>query len=63
MIVSDCVAVVFELSLTRTVNVAEPAVVGVPLITPAADKLKLAGNDPETTDHAYPPVPPLAESV
>jgi hypothetical protein len=45
------------------VKLAEPAVVGVPLIVPPADKFKPPGNDPEETDHAYPPVPPLAASV
>jgi hypothetical protein len=52
-----------ELSFTCTVNVGAPAAVGVPLMTPAADKVSPAGNVPEATDHVYPPVPPVAVSV
>jgi hypothetical protein len=35
----------------------------VPLIAPPADTVSPAGNDPEGTDHEYPPVPPVAASV
>ena len=62
-IVSDLVAVAPELSFTCAVNVAEPAAVGVPPIVPPADRVRPAGNDPDASDHVYPPVPPVAASV
>jgi hypothetical protein len=44
------------------VKVAVPAADGVPEITPPPLKFSPAGSDPLVTDHAYPPVPPLAAS-
>ena len=61
--VKDCVAVAPEASLTWTVKVAEPAADGVPVIAPEVDKFNPAGMDPEVTDHALPPAPPLAVSI
>ena len=60
--VKDLVAVALELSVTLTVNVALPGVVGVPAIVPPALNASPSGSDPETMDQLYPPVPPLAES-
>src|SRR3990170_5051472 len=50
---SACVAVAAGVaeSLTRTVKLEVPAAVGVPLITPAALRLKPAGRLPVSTDH------------
>ena len=48
---------------TRTVKLEVPAVVGVPLRTPAADKLRPAGSVPGGTDQVYGIVPPVAVSV
>jgi hypothetical protein len=50
------------LSLTETVNVAFPAAVGVPEITPALESASPAGKLPDATVHVYPGVPPLALS-
>jgi len=50
-------------SVTRTVNVDAPVPVGVPLITPAADRLRPAGNVPDASDHVFEPVPPVAVRV
>ena len=36
---------------------------GVPLITPAADRLSPAGKDPLANDHVFEPVPPVAVNV
>ena len=49
-------------SVTRTVNVV-PVAVGVPLITPVADKLSPVGNDPVARDQVFEPVPPVAARV
>ncbi len=61
--VSVFVAVPFELSLTCTVKLPLPAVVGVPVRFPVPLKAMPAGKDPELTLHTYPPVPPLAASA
>jgi hypothetical protein len=45
------------------VKLAGPGDEGTPLITPPADRLKPAGNDPEETDQVYPPAPPVAKTV
>jgi hypothetical protein len=50
-------------SLTATVKLAVPVVVGVPEITPALDIVRPAGSDPELMLQTYPGVPPLALSV
>jgi len=50
------------LSVTCTVNVV-PVAVGVPLITPAADRVSPVGKDPVARDHVLVPVPPVAASV
>jgi len=52
-----------SLPATRTVKLEVPAAVGVPLRTPAADKLRPAGGVPEVTDQLYGVVPPVAASV
>ena len=39
------------LSVTCTVNVDVPALVGVPLMTPAAFSESPAGSEPDDTDH------------
>ena len=63
VMLSDCVAVAFELSFTCTVKFAGPAVVGVPLMVPLAASNRPEGSEPRVVDHVYPPIPPLAESV
>jgi hypothetical protein len=45
------------------VKLAVAAPVGVPLITPAADRVKPAGSAPPAMDHVYPDVPPEAARV
>jgi hypothetical protein len=50
-------------SLTCTVKVLVPLVVGVPLITPAELSDSPAGRAPEVFDHVFPPEPPEADSV
>jgi hypothetical protein len=52
-----------ELSLTLSVKLAIPPVVGVPLRTPAADKVNPSGKVPDTTDHVSGAVPPDAVRV
>jgi hypothetical protein len=49
------------LSVTFTLKLEEPAVVGLPEIVPPA-RLSPAGRDPLATDHVYGGVPPLAFS-
>ena len=44
-------------------KVDAPLPVGVPLITPAADKLSPTGNVPDASDHVFVPVPPVAVRV
>ena len=50
---------------SRTLNVGEevPAVVGVPLITPAELRFKPTGNDPLARSHICVPIPPEAVNV
>jgi hypothetical protein len=48
--------------VTRTVKLEVPAAVGVPLRTPAADRLRPAGSAPAETDQLYGVVPPVAAS-
>ena len=48
------------LSVTLTVKLEVPALVGAPEIAPLEDRLKPAGRDPEATTHVYGAVPPLA---
>jgi hypothetical protein len=55
---NDFVAVRDALSRTWTVKFAVPAVVGVPLITPALDTVSQVGAP--VTDHVYGGVPPVA---
>jgi hypothetical protein len=57
------VVVWVPLSAACTVKFAVPVVVGVPLNTPALDKLSPAGTAPVVTDHVYGAVPPVAASV
>ena len=65
LIVSDNAAVeeTDALSVTRTVKVFGPAVVGVPDIVPPAARFNPAGSDPADTDHAYGGEPPAAAST
>jgi hypothetical protein len=63
VMLSDWVAVPFELSLTCTVNPAVPGALGVPLIVPPAESDSPVGSEPLLTDQTYPPLPPVAESV
>jgi len=60
---NDFVVVRDALSRTWTVKFAVPAVVGIPLITPAADNVRPAGGAPVVTDHAYGGVPPVAAKL
>ena len=57
--VRDAVAVCDE-AATRTLNVALPAVVGVPERTPALERLSPAGRVPLASDQPYGGVPPDA---
>jgi hypothetical protein len=52
-------------SVTETVKLGVPVVVGVPLRTPAAERVNPAGSvEPVATDHTYPvSEPPVASSV
>jgi hypothetical protein len=60
---NDFVVICDALSRTRTVKFAVPAVVGVPVITPAADNVRPAGGVPDVTDHKYGGAPPLAAKL
>ena len=62
--VNDAVADPLALSTTFTLKLEEPALLGVPLNTPAALSVKPAGTAPlETLQFAYGGVPPLAARV
>lgn len=50
-------------SATRTVKLDVPRALGVPLITPAADKVRPAGRLPLATDQVYGATPPEALKV
>jgi hypothetical protein len=50
-------------SLTVTVKLELPDAFGVPLITPAVERVNPAGNEPEAKLHAYGEVPPVAVSA
>jgi len=51
-------------SCTRTVNVEEPVVVGVPLISPVEEfRVNPTGSEPTVTDQFKGAVPPVAASV
>ena len=56
-------AVWLVLSVTVAVKFDGPAVVGVPLMVPAALSASPAGNDPDVTLQVFPPVPPLPPRV
>jgi hypothetical protein len=62
LMVSDSAALVEStpLSVTRTVKVLSPAVVGVPDNVPFAASVNPAGSKPPTTAHEYGCVPPDA---
>jgi len=60
---SAFVAVRLLASVTWTVKLEVPAVVGVPEIAPAELKLNPAGRLPEEIDQVYGAVPPVAPSV
>lgn len=59
----DLLAVQPALSVTRTLKLAVPAAVGVPEITPPAERVNPAGNVPSDSDQVYGDMPPLAVSV
>ena len=48
---ADAICTGDPLSFTDTVNVEVPVAVGVPVITPALDRLKPAGRLPDEIDH------------
>ena len=50
-------------SVTVTVNVLDPGVVGVPVIAPLDDIDNPRGSDPAGTLKEYGPVPPVAATV
>jgi hypothetical protein len=50
------------LSVTRTLKLDDPAIVGVPDIDPVADKLRPEGSDPPDTAQVYGGDPPAALS-
>ena len=52
-----------EESVTCTVKLDSPAVVGVPLIVPLLFKLRPVGKEPEANVHEYGSVPPEAVSA
>lgn len=60
MIERALVAVALTLSLTWTVKLLVPAVVGVPVITPAVLMVSPAGRVPAVLDQVYGVVPPVA---
>src|ERR1039457_3268832 len=49
--------------VTMTVNVYVPGAVGVPPMTPPADRVSPGGSQPDTWDQVYGPIPPLAVRV
>ena len=51
------------LSLTLMVKLNEPAAVGVPLNMPPAVRVSPAGREPDSRDHVYGVVPPVAVNV
>ena len=57
------VAAAPTVSVTFTVNMAVPAAVGAPLMTPAALKFSPAGSAPAPIDQANGPVPPETANV
>ncbi len=58
------VATAERLSVTRTVKLKEPLVVGVPLMVPLAEpRDNPVGREPPLTDQLYGDVPPEAVSV
>jgi hypothetical protein len=54
------VALALAESVARTVKVAVPAEVGVPEIAPAVSMESPPGRLPDSSDHVYGGVPPLA---
>ena len=60
---NDFVVICDALSRTWTVKFAVPAVVGVPVIAPAADNVRPAGGVPDVTDHMYGGAPPEAAKL
>ena len=58
-----CVVEADAVSVTRRVTFAVPAVVGVPEIVPELDRVSPEGREPETTDHVYDGLPPVALRV
>ena len=56
-------AVAEEASVTRTVILETPVVLGVPVIAPAAESVSPPGSVPDAIDQVYGAVPPVATSV
>ena len=50
-------------SVTCTVKLELPRLLGVPLMVPPVERLRPGGSDPATTLHAYGTVPPDADRV
>ena len=59
----DVICAGVSLSATCIVKLAVTGVVGVPLITPAADNVRPAGNVPDVALQVYGVMPPLAVNV
>ena len=59
---SEAVAEPDALSVTFTVKLLDPAVVGVPEIVPSGPRLSPAGRDPPASDQVYGGLPPEAAS-
>jgi hypothetical protein len=59
--VNSFVAVPPAESLTSSLKPYFPAVLGVPLHTPAVERLRPGGKVPESRDHVYGDVPPEAD--
>lgn len=60
VIESGCVSVCDSASVTRTVKLEMPVLVGVPEISPFELKVRFAGSDPALRLQTNVPVPPLA---
>ena len=63
LMVRLAVALLVAESVTRAVNVEDPAAEGVPEIVPDPLSARPAGSEPDATDHAYGGVPPDALRV
>jgi hypothetical protein len=57
---STCVSLALLASVTPTVNMALPAIKGVPDRSPPCERCSPAGGKPDETDHLYGCLPPVA---